>query len=77
MKNSVKLEDRENEIEYLRLALALCEVQASYELCDLISDLTKRIESSKGALTIDDCVKIRDRHDKKWSKYYKDLENEK
>ena len=48
MKNEVSVKDREKEVEYLRMALAVAEFGVSYEHADLISQVVKDVQNKGG-----------------------------
>lgn len=70
MKTEVEIKDRENEIEYLRMALNICELPVSYLQTDLIVKIYKRIEKLKGNYSVEDGVKDLNDHNYKWEKYF-------
>ena len=70
---SVKVEDRKDEIEHLRLALNIAEMSVSYEGCDLILAVQKKLTKKKGNFNVKDGVHIRREWEMKWEAYHADL----
>ena len=66
----VEIKDRENEIEFLRMALNICELPVCYMQTDLIVKIYKRIEKLKGDYSIKDGVIDLNEHKEKWRKYF-------
>lgn len=54
----VQMKDRKEEIEYLRMALAMSEFGVSYEQADLIHRVFKTVEKKKGKFSLSDGVKV-------------------
>jgi len=73
----VKIKDREEEIEYLRMALNMCELPVNYTQVDLIIEVVKETEKLKGNFSIKDGVKIHHGWRNKWDAYFEDLKTEK
>ena len=63
----MNIEDRDNQVEYLRMALIIAEINVSYEVCDLIR--TIQLNLNNGNISVLDCVKIRQKWKKKWKEY--------
>ena len=54
----VKIEDRKEEIEYLRMGLNMAELGVSYEQADLIIRISDRLKKLKGKFSLKDGVEI-------------------
>ena len=63
----MNIEDRDKQVEYLRMALIIAEINVSYEVCDLIR--TIQLNLNNGNISVLDCVKIRQKWKKKWKEY--------
>ena len=68
---SVEIKDRKYEIEWLRMALNMCEININYTHADLIIKIVKELDSLKGKFTISDGVEIHHKWKDKWDNYYK------
>ena len=66
----VKIEDRKEEIEYLRMGLNMAELGVSYEQADLIIRISDRLKKLKGKFSLKDGVEIHHRWKQEWQKYY-------
>ena len=69
----VKIEDRKEEIEYLRMALAMSEFGVSYEQADLIYQVFKAVDKKKGKFSVEDGVEVFHEWRKVWYNYYDEL----
>lgn len=72
----VRIKDRKKEIEYLRMALNLCEIGVDYTHADLIIRVTKALKKMKGDFSLEDGVKVHHKWKEEWEKYF-DEESEK
>ena len=68
----VKIKDRKNEVEFLRMACNMAELGIGYQHADLIIKLQERLEKLKGQFTIDDAVEIHHKWKKEWEKYFEE-----
>ena len=68
---SVDIKDRKEEIEWLRMALNMCEININYTHADLIIKVVKDLDKLKGKFTIYDGVEIHYKWKEKWDNYYK------
>lgn len=68
---SVDIKDRKDEIEWLRMALNMCEININYTHADLIIKIVKELNSLKGNFSICDGVEIHHKWKEKWDEYYK------
>jgi len=68
----VKIEDRKEEIEYLRMGLNMAELGVSYEQADLIIRISDRLKKLKGKFSLKDGVEIHHKWKQDWEKYYED-----
>ena len=77
MKNDeVRIEDRKDEIEYLRMALAMSEFGVSYEQADLIHRVVTEVQKKGGKFTVHDGVKVFHGWKKTWYDYFDRLVKE-
>ncbi len=70
MKKEVKFEDRDTSIEYLRMALSMCEIGVTYQQADLIFNVVNKCDLLGGDLTVEDACDLLGEHKKKWDKYF-------
>jgi len=73
----VQIKDREDTVEYLRMALAMAEFGVSYEQADLINRIVTEVRKKKGKFAIDDGVKLFYDWKRVWARYYENLVAEK
>ena len=66
----VLIKDRKDEIEYLRMALAITEIGVSYEQAELINNVVNKVRQCKGNFNIHDGVKLLYAWKDKWTNYY-------
>ena len=71
---SIPIKDRDSKTEHLRLALVLCDIGINYETTDLIIIIQKAFKKNPG-LALDDVIKIKIKHERKWKDYYKPKDN--
>lgn len=79
-KTDVEIKDRKEDVEFLRMALNICQVGVDYITTDLIVEVLKELEKLKGDFTLNDGVSIHYEWKEKWTKYFEKLnsnENEK
>lgn len=74
MKPQVRPQDRKNEVEYLRMALNLCEIGVSYTQADLIIRVMAKVNEVKGNFTLMDGATILKNWNQDWEYYYRQLE---
>ena len=65
----VKIKDRKEEIEFLRMACNLAELRIQYEHADLILRLQERLEKLKGKFSLSDGVEIHHKWKQDWQNY--------
>ena len=65
----VKIKDRKEEVEFLRMALVMAEIGVDYKTTDLINRVTKRVNELKGKHTINDSIEILYKWKDDWQKY--------
>lgn len=70
MKKEVKFEDREYYIEYIRMALNMCEIGVNYQQTELIDMVVRECDRLGGDLTVEDACDLLSEHKKKWDKYF-------
>ena len=66
----VQIKDRKDEIEYLRMALAITEIGVSYEQAELINNVVNKVRQRKGKFNIHDGVGLLYAWKEKWRSYY-------
>lgn len=66
----VKIKDRKEEIEYLRIACNMAELGINYVHADLILRLQERLKKLKGKFSISDSVEIHYKWKEDWRKYF-------
>lgn len=54
----VKIKDRDESVEYLRMALAMCEFGVSYKQALLIASVSKKAEIMGGDFSLKDAAKL-------------------
>jgi hypothetical protein len=67
---TVKNQDRKKEVEYLRMALNLCEINCGYETADLILRVQAKLKELGGDFKLSDGAEIRITWKKFWDEYY-------
>jgi hypothetical protein len=65
----VKVKDRKEEIEYMRMALNICEIGVNYQQSDLIIRVSERLKYRKGKFTIHEGVEIYHKWKQDWIDY--------
>ena len=75
MNKEVNIKDRERNAEYLRMALATCEIGVTYQQAELILSVTKLLDKLGGNLTIDGTMNLYFDHKRKWENYFEDKES--
>jgi hypothetical protein len=68
----VKIKDRKEEIEYLRMALNMCELGIDYTYADLIIKVSEKLKGAKGEFAISDAVEIYHKWKNEWQKYFEE-----
>ena len=68
--NNVKIKDRKKEIEFLRMALNICELGVNYEQADLIIRINKKVEKMGGKFSLEDGIEIYHKWKHDWLEYY-------
>lgn len=71
----VLIKDRKDEIEYLRMALAITELGVSYEQAELINNVVNKVRQRKGKFNIHDGVELLYAWKQKWRNYYDKMAN--
>ncbi len=66
----VKIKDRKNEIEYLRMALNMCEIGVNYTQADLILKVLEKVKQLDGKFSIRDGVEIYHKWKIEWFNYF-------
>ena len=72
----VKIDDRLDEIEYLRMVLSTCEVYVDYQTAELIDDVVTAVREKKGNFDLLDGSKLFSEWKKKWDDYEKQKRKE-
>ena len=65
----VKIEDRYDGIEYLRMALSMSEVYVDYQTAELIDVVVTEVRKKKGKFDVLDGVKLFSEWKRKWDAY--------
>jgi hypothetical protein len=68
----VKIKDRKNEIEFLRMACNMAEIGIGYQHADLIIRLQERLSKLKGKFSISDGIEIHHEWKEEWVKYFEE-----
>lgn len=68
--NKVPPKDRKKDIEFLRMALNLCELPVSYEQSDLILRAYTLVKEKQGNTNMDDALKIYYNWKNHWDNYF-------
>lgn len=71
----VKIKDRKEEIEFLRIACNMAEIGIEYQHADLIIRLQERLNKLKGKFSISDSTEIHHKWKADWEKYFDELSN--
>lgn len=72
----VKIKDRKTDVEHLRMACNLAELNVGYIHADLILKLQDRLKKLKGKFSISDGVEIHHKWKEDWREYFEALEKE-
>lgn len=67
----VSIDDRLDKIEYLRMALSICEVYVDYQTAELIDMVVTEVRNKKGNFDLIDGSKIFSAWKRKWDDYEK------
>ncbi len=70
MTKEVKISDREHSIEYIRMALNMCQIGVNYQQTELIFAVVNKCDLLGGDLTVEDACDLLGEHKKKWDKYF-------
>ena len=70
MTNEVNVKDREPNIEYLRMALAMSEFGVTYEHADLINEVVSAVQAYGGRFSLKEGSEIFVKWKNKWEKYH-------
>lgn len=74
MAKEVKIKDRERAIEYIRMALNMCEIGVNYQQAELIVTVVSECDRLRGDLTVEDTYNLLSAHKAKWEKYFNENE---
>lgn len=66
----VKIKDRKEEIEFLRMALSICELGVNYIQADLIIRVFERLQKLKGKFSLHDGVELHHKWKQEWQEYF-------
>ena len=66
----VKIKDRKREVEYLRMALNVCEIGVDYTHTDLIIRVYEKLKVLDGKFSISDGVDILYDWKQEWQSYF-------
>lgn len=67
----VKIKDRKDEIEWIRMSLCMVEIGIGYTYADLIDRVMKALKSKKGEYSLKDSAEIHAQWQKDWDLYWK------
>ena len=70
----VKIQDRDEKVEQIRMILNMCEVGVGYVLTDIILECIKLYDELGGGATIDDVTNLHFELKNKWDKYFEEQE---
>lgn len=73
----VEIKDYEKNIHHLLLAFQSVGISIEYPTADLVNECFKLVESKRGDTNIEDMLKVKEGHLKKWKEYFKNLEKTK
>lgn len=68
----VKIKDRKEEVEFLRMACNMAELGINYTHADLILRLQSKLKTLKGEFSIEDGISIHYKWKQDWENYYKE-----
>lgn len=68
----VKIKDRKEEIEFLRMACNLAEIGIAYQHADLILRLQERLKKLKGKFSLSDGVEIHHKWKEDYRNYFEE-----
>ena len=68
----VKIKDRKEDVEYLRIACNMAEIGIGYIHVDLILRLQERLRELNGDFSISDSVDIHYKWKQEWDAYFKE-----
>ena len=66
----VKIKDRKEGAEYLRMALNMCELWIDYPQAELIIKVLAKMEKVKSEFSISDGVEIHHKWKQEWQEYF-------
>lgn len=66
----VEYKDREDKINHFKMGLNLVNVNASYEMADLMYQVIKKVEEKGGKADLKDMADIQVSWERKWDKYH-------
>jgi len=70
----VKIQDRDEKVEQIRMMLNMCEIGVSYIHTDIILECIKLHDRLGGGATINDVTMLHFELKNKWNKYFKEQE---
>lgn len=73
---SVKIKDRDINVEMFRIALNIAEISICYETADLVYTIHKAHKKKGGEMTMSDSLDLKAEHEEKWLKYHVDNKKE-
>lgn len=72
----VKIKDRKEEVEFLRMVCNMAELRIDYIHADLILKLQDRLNKLKGDFSLNNGVQIHHQWKTEWEKYFDDLNHQ-
>ena len=73
---NVKISDRIDNIEYLRMALSICEICVDYQTAELIDNVVNEVRKKEGKFDLKDGVLLLSAWKNKWKEYDKQHKEE-
>ena len=72
----VRVKDRKDEIEFIRMALNLAEMGINYCQADLIDRVLKELDKKGGQFNLNDGISIHHKWKEDWRKYFEEQRKE-
>jgi hypothetical protein len=66
----VKIKDRKEEIEFLRMACNMAELGIAYQHADLILRLQEKLSELNGKFSIRDAIEVHSKWKEEWREYF-------
>lgn len=72
----IRIKDRKDEVEMLRMSLAMAELHIDYPCADLILKVQERLKKLKGNYSLNDGIEVHHKWKDKWDYYFLNLKKE-